>query len=305
VDITRRLQPWALVRALRQRAGAVWHAARSTPPGRPGVGGALDQLDDEFHAAYERSRSAIADDDPVFVVLANDLVFFHRGERRVWSFSPRAYHVLKEVSHVPLALFSSLGEEPAEHALGRTQALSRWIEDAQAEVAKADLGPEATRDASEVLALSGQVLRSGELSRARVDQLAGECGPILKRMIDRATELQLDALHEHVEAALRVLRSDQLARLQVVVTGNHQARVRSMPMQYFRERLREPEGEERRVSYAEAVTSEQQALALLGTKALDAAIASAFFGDPKRMQRDLLGDAAQALLGAREYRPIA
>jgi hypothetical protein len=43
---------------------------------------------------------------------------------------------------------------------------------------------------------------------------------------------------------------------------------------------------------------------LLGTKALDRAIAKAFFGDPMRMQRDLLGDAAHAILEARDLPPI-
>ncbi len=274
------------------------------------MGGALatlDQLDDEFHEAYARARNQVAEEDPVFVVLANDLVFFHHGERRAWSFSPRAYHVLKEVAHVPLALFSSLGRgesEPAEHALGRSAALLEWIEAAQRKLASVELADDARRDSLEVLERSARALRSSPLSQASLLELAKHTGPALKRLIERATELQLDALHEHVESALHSLSRDQVERLQVVVTGNHQARVRSMPMQYFRKRLREPEGEERRVTYAEAVASEQEALALLGTKVLDRAIADAFFGDPTRMQRDLLGDAAHAILQARELAPI-
>jgi hypothetical protein len=35
---------------------------------------------------------------------------------------------------------------------------------------------------------------------------------------------------------------------------------------------------------------------LVGTRRLDRAIASAFFGDPKRLQRDVLGDAAKSAL---------
>jgi len=304
----RLVRPWALIRVVRQRAGAVWGAARDTPPGRPGVGGALDQLDDEFHAAYERSRTQIAADHPVFVVLANDLVFLHRGKRRAWSFSPHAYHVLKEVAHVPLALFVSLGaveEEPPEHALGRSKALSGWVEAAQKTVAQVELEEATRRDLQQVLARSAEVLRAGRITRAALQQLARDVGPTLGRMVDRATELQLDALHEHVEAALGELTREEVARLHVVVTGNHQARARSLPMQYFRTRLREAEGEELRVTYAEAVSSEQEALALLGTKALDRAIASAFFGDPLRMQRDLLGDSACAILKSRDIPPIA
>ena len=81
-----------------------------------------------------------------------------------------------------------------------------------------------------------------------------------------------------------------------MVTGDHQARTRSLGMQYFCRRLDEPADSEHRVTYAEGVSDEQSALALVGTRRLDRAVARAFFGDPQRLQRDILGDAAHALL---------
>jgi hypothetical protein len=267
------------------------------------VGGALDDLDDEFHASYERSRTDLAPSDPVFVVLANDLVLFHRGQRTEWSFSPRAYQLIKMVSHVPLTIFCALhpvGGEPAQHSAARTDSLRAWIAQAKPELAREEreLGAETMHDLRTVLDASDALLQRGHarITPDAAKELAEVLGPVLLRLIDRATQLQLDALHAHVEAALQGLMREELARMQVVVTGNHQARVRSLPMQYFRHRLREPEGVELRVTYAEAVSSEQEALALIGTKKLDREIAQAFFGDRNRMQRDLLGDAAQARL---------
>lgn len=300
------------MRGLRARGARLWQAARTSAPERPRIGGALDEIDDEFHAAYERARADVAQDDPVFVVLANELVLFHCGLRRAWSFSPRAYHVIKQVSHTPLAIFASLepgrAQEPAEHALGRRRALEDWIDDASRELARERdaLGAQTSRDLETVLATSQRLLRSAhdKLTPDDAARLARELGPVLLRLIDRATELQLRALDVSVEAALTQLTHEQIARLQVVVTGNHQARVRSLPMQYFRARMREPEGVERHVTYAESVSSEQDALALVGTRKLDRAIAQAFFGDPARMQRDLLGDSAHARLAASNVRPI-
>jgi hypothetical protein len=46
------------------------------------------------------------------------------------------------------------------------------------------------------------------------------------------------------------------------------------------------------------VTSVDEALRLVATCHFDRELAAAFFGDPKRLQRDVLGDAAAALLGA-------
>ena len=63
-------------------------------------------------------------------------------------------------------------------------------------------------------------------------------------------------------------------------------------MQYFARLLGEPgEG--------------QRALDLLGTRRVDAGLGAAFFGDPARLHRDLLGDAAKGALDElfRDRRP--
>ncbi len=73
-----------------------------------------------------------------------------------------------------------------------------------------------------------------------------------------------------------------------MVTGNHQARARSLGMQYFRRRFAEPEGAEDRVAYAEGVEDPEEALALVGTRRMDREISAAFFGDEKHLQRDVL-----------------
>ena len=48
--------------------------------------------------------------------------------------------------------------------------------------------------------------------------------------------------------------------------------------------------------YAEGATSVEAALAVVGKQRIDRDLARAFFGDPNRMERDLLGDAAARLL---------
>jgi len=99
-----------------------------------------------------------------------------------------------------------------------------------------------------------------------------------------------------VVALLATLAPAARQALEVIVTGDHQARARSLALQYFQKRFGEPPGVEARVTYAEAVGDEAGALKLAATRTLDRAIAAAFFGDPHRLQRDILGDAAQTLL---------
>lgn len=67
-------------------------------------------------------------------------------------------------------------------------------------------------------------------------------------------------------------------------------------MQYFAALVGEGEGTENRVTYGEAVSDEAGALALVGTERINRVIAGAFFGDPSRLQKDVLGDAVEQRL---------
>jgi hypothetical protein len=64
-------------------------------------------------------------------------------------------------------------------------------------------------------------------------------------------------------------------------------------MQYFENLLNEPPGTETRLSYGEGLTTVEEAVALVGTRKLDEATAVAFFGSRRRLQHDVLGDAAK------------
>ena len=52
-----------------------------------------------------------------------------------------------------------------------------------------------------------------------------------------------------------------------------------------------------RLIYGENVFDEEKALRLLGTHLVDADIGTYFFNDAQRMHRDLLSDAAEAIIG--------
>jgi hypothetical protein len=302
----------ALLGTLEEQVGRVWGEPRSRAPARFEVGGPLDAINDEFHDVYERSRTQARREVPVFVVLADELIVFHRGARTAHSFAPRAFHVIKSVTHAPLALYAALERLDGGAIDASTRARLAGLREQLSE-SLANL----ERDAGELLASTQRDLRavldaclgyverlSDRATGSELDTFAGALGPILLRLADDATQLQLDALHRHVEQALGALTPDELAGLQVAVAGDHQARARSLAMQYFRLRLREPASSERRVTYAEGVSDEQAALALVGTRRIDHALGRAFFGDAHRLQRDILGDAAHERLRASRFAPI-
>lgn len=282
------------------------------PPTWPRIEGALDDVNDDFHSAYDTVRSAAATDPPVLIFLGDALILHLRGERRAQTVTPRLYHAIKAASHAPLALYSALyplalADKPLDaEALRRLDAIRAHTRASQESLAVDVPHAEALDELRPILhatlAFSEQVVAEGGVSHAELAAFARRCGPALLRLMDHATGIQLDALHVAVESTLADMSAAEKDALQIVVAGVHQARERSLAMQYFRKRLREPAGAEERVAYAENAGDEAAALALVGTRRFDRAIASAFFGDERRLQRDLLGDAAAARLSRVEFK---
>ena len=86
----------------------------------------------------------------------------------------------------------------------------------------------------------------------------------------------------------------------MIIPGAALPRKNSMAVQYFAKLLQEP-GEGRRIIYAESQFEESRDLLLLGTHILDAEAARAFFNDPWRLQRDMLGAAADSYLDTLDF----
>jgi hypothetical protein len=280
----------------------------------PELGGALETVNTHFHDAYDAAKGQAKHECPVFVLLADTLVAFHRGVRTEHRYTPDAFHALKAIAHVPVAIYAELQRLDSDALSPETrarleqlrertrQAQSKW----QTGGARLELTDAISADVRTCFESSVELLDTlvtGAQLRA-AEKFAHAIGPALLRLIHEATRLQLESLHACVERALAPMSAREREELHVVVTGDHQARARSLGMQYFKQRLRESHDTEERVAYAEGVSDEQQAFELVGTRRLDHAVAAAFFGDRKRLQRDILGDSAAALLRELSFEPI-
>lgn len=251
----------------------------------------LDDVNDAFHDAYAAARRRHEADAPMLVLLADELVVHWRGERRARVVRPVAFHAIKSVSHAPIALYALVRS-------GRTDMTAL-----RARIAGADLDaitdPVVRHDCEETLARTMAAI--DEAGPRDPVAFAAAIGPLLLRLTRHATKIHLAALDTAVSEELAGMSRAEKARLQVVVTGDHQARSRSLGMQYFEKRLPHgsPEGE--RVLYAEGITEEKDAIALVELQRLDREVAEAFFGDPKKLQSDVLGAAAAELLADGAY----
>lgn len=264
-------------------------------PQIPRIGGPLDPINDAFHEDYARVRDASVLDEPVLVLLGDELTLVQAGgATRVFAVTPRIYHALKSIAHLPVAVFAAVQRNgDARAALARLSELTRASLDALAHDVPA---PEVQAECRALLDATATFLAT----RGDLEAYARAMGPRMLALGDWATREQLTALHQRFGEVLACLDAHERGSLHVVVAGAHQARARSLGMQYFQRRLGEPAGIEQRVTYAEAVETVDAAVALVGTQRLDRLMARAFFGDENRLQRDILGDAAKHILDAAE-----
>ncbi len=261
---------------------------------------ALQAGNDVFHEAYAATRDSAQHEVPILVVLPNELGLHLRNERHAFGYCCPSFERAKSAAHIAVALFAlSCTEASDARTRERTRRLLEHIGGA---LEALNLSPSAEPVDDEIRSLLETCQRFAELARERPPaeparaEFARHAGPRVLRITELATRDQIAGLHAAVDAALERLTSEEQRDLQVVVVGDHQARTRSLGMQYFQRRFRERPGSDERVTYGENISNEDEALALVGTRRLDRSIASAFFGDEKRLQRDVLGDAAKRCL---------
>ena len=224
------------------------------------------------------------------------------GRRSDAAINVPKYHLVKTIAHIPLAIYVAL--TPGEGALD-TQRL-KTLEDLGRLVPPARASLEGLRLPAQVLARQERIIRE---SLAFLEQVTGErkfarkgleaftrrMSPLVMENVADATRAQLDSLHAQVSAWRREMTAQEWDRLHVLIVAAHMPRDGSLHVQYFARLLHEPiEG--RRIVVAESLWEEPKAMELYGSHLLDGSIGQAFFGNPIRMHRDLLADAAKEYL---------
>lgn len=272
----------------------------------------LDKADPIFHEVYDGARVSSEGDAPLLVVLPTEIALHADGARRAYGYPYPPFHAAKAAAHVAVALYT-LTRRTSEEALSAESAsridsiaahLRSSLEGAKHRGEDGELERELLPLLSASLLFAERALAHCRVPTPGRDEFARTSGPLILRVTEIATCGQINALHEAFERALAELSKSERSALQVVVIGDHQARSRSFAMQYFCRRLCEAEGADERVTYGENIEAEQEAIALVGTRRLDRTIARAFFSDEKRLQRDVLGDAAKTCLDRMDLAPI-
>jgi hypothetical protein len=276
-------------------AGLPGNAARAADPDP------LVTLNKSFLQAYTGARAALlARGGPVIVVAFDDLIMWRNGKMQKAHFTPAIYHEAKAIAHVPLALyvwFQARTDKPLDAAFLAT------LRDYRAKVvAGADSLPNRPNWTNAALKLHRRIIAASlklidealdkkRISARRLRAYTRAMGRPLLASAALAARAQLNGLDALMQRWRKALGKDW-RRTNVVVLTSRQARRDNLQYLYFLALMgRAAHG--KRLFYGTNIFSAAGGQRLAGTIQLDRGASVAFFRDPKRLERDLLGDAAK------------
>jgi hypothetical protein len=277
------------------------HAATVQEPADP-----LVNLNNMSRMLYAQAKAtALANKDPVLIVVGDDLVLRKGDKRTSARVIPEIFHTLKSIAHVPMALDVALaahGEKPFdEQTLHELRDYRSLFPAAVGKVANAGLDGEQRERQKAILTASSafldSVIHNGRCTSAERIAFTRKMNPLVMANAAAAARAALDVLHHQVCQWKNEMTPEERNRFTVLVIGRQLPRKDNLAVQYFARLLGQP-GEGNRLIYAEGLAEEPRALDLLATYRVDTQIGIDFFNDPQRMQRDLLAD------GARDYLPL-
>jgi hypothetical protein len=261
----------------------------------------LVAVNKSFRTIYAARRAEILKRaEPIIIVKFDAAVLLHRGTRREVNFTPRIYHETKSVSHTVLAAVAALTGKtggPLSPATRKQLSYLRALipaADASLVARGWPAGVTATHRAmlGATQSFIDDALRAGRVSKAALTAFARRMQPYVLESGRVAAEAQLNGLHALMTRWRRALGS-AWARVWVVNLAPRQARPGNLQHAYLK-RLMGAKADGQRLITGENIFDEKSALRLLGTIILDRAASRAFFGDPARLERDFLSDAAAA-----------
>ena len=271
----------------------------------------LDSLNGEFRAQYQVALTeSLEQVGPMILEEGDDLILVRHGERTRVSVKPVEYHELKAVAHIPLALFVMLSFAPESVlSVPRLESLRNYrklMVKARASLPNRHFTPEQLVRQQKIFSASFELLDStvakGQVKQTAVETFTRQMAPLLLANVADATAAEMRELYRTAASWQAQLSPAEWGQLHMVMIGPHMPREQEVSMQFFERLFHEPM-EGHRIIYAESLWQEHDALSLVATHIVDEAAGAAFFGDPMRMHRDLLADAARDYLNAHPLKP--
>jgi hypothetical protein len=292
----------------------------ATPKGlQPIPKGPIGDVDQLFLDSYLSRRTDVIKLTSPFIVVSGSTLILHRNDvaEPPVRVIPDLYHALKDVAHVPFAIYLQLspvaetGTDLTDDQLKEMKLFQNKIDAARDVLATGGYTPDELARQKQILEASENLvvstLNSNKVSKSNLAAFAKAIGPLMLSNAWDAGCAQVKSTHAQVMIWKSQLSKDEWNRLIAVNVARHQARYRNAATQYFHWLIGDDApswnypGESMRVIFAETLGKspdgkDEHASDELGTILVDANASNAFFGDPWRLSEDILSDGAAACI---------
>lgn len=259
-----------------------------------------------FHETYtrlvEQVQAELGHSIPVIVLMADHATLLFDGREQCEQVIAAHYHELKALGHlafgVQLTLMANGSGVLADGTAKELHEKRSQIQEIHAIIN----GPFArgSKAPAELLCrarmLVDRVLAEGNVDFDRLQEHIRALATQALETAQLAVCSELEQLHRVIARWRNNLGESHWAGMYVVICGAHQPRYREAACQYFGRLLHQADSSaaerEDRLVYAEGLYEIDGALDLLARHIVDQRASSLLFGDRRRLQEDLLADAA-------------
>ena len=282
--------------------------ARDLPPRN----GPFAAINVGFHETYtrlvEQVLAQLGESVPVVVLIGDDATLLCDGGEQREQVIPARYHELKALAHlafgVQLTLMANGSGRLTELTANELHEKRAQIREAQAAANSASSTPTVTIAPRRPPSCCAAHVHSSTAFSRKASWISSDFMNTSARLASHALEtaqlavcIELEQLHALLGRWRNDLGERRWAGLYVVICGAHQPRYREATCQYFGRLLHQPEGSgaerEDRLVYGEGLCDVDAALDLLARHIVDQRASNLLFGDRRRLQEDLLADAAR------------
>lgn len=269
------------------------------------VGQQLDSFNTVMREIYGSGRATLTSAArPLILVVGNHVTLLTEDGHETKLFTPPEYHKLKAVSHVVLGLVGALvapldGLEDGADWKARLERIDAAIVALEPVLAELGVTVEQEGRLRDILVESRAYIATTRPLEAP-DEAAflafmDRIKPLWLADVMDGARAQLTTLDAVVKGWRARLSPTEWDRLQVLVTGARNPRAGNLQAAYFVRLLGEPALGDR-VLYAENLFSPEAAMHMFGAVVMDRRVGDLLFGNPYRMEEDLLAYAAGHIL---------
>lgn len=258
----------------------------------------LFDLNERFRLTYDRSRNhLISLIDPLIICHGDNATIIFRGRRYEEQITPKLYHDLKSISHIPFTIYLNVMFENGNITKENHRELKQYLRDIRSLRNRIEFPSDMQQNQYDIIDLSIEylrtILKTKFIDQRKFKKFCQQARILFSININLAARAQLDMLDSRLRPWYQErFNNSERHSLKIVVMGPKTARYGFVIKTYLYALLGERH-EGKHIIYVESVDDERKALEVLGTWLLDAQASQTFFnGDSERLHRDLLADAA-------------